>query len=274
MADVFLVDSSSPAPIFKILSSPDDLPPTTRRELLSYIFIRIKQLDQFLNEIADETTFFLRRVDKSGFKDLAWRDRKLLHFGRLSLYWEEQWNELAQLLSQHRLLHRDLKEVNAFKRMRVYVLLQPFEVECKRRSIPFPRHMVNVYEAKKACDFAYPPNPTTKYFGGCDLRRCSTASSSQDKQTSSAMQDLMPAARMIDEKSLVTPTQSNIFVDSLLLQAYPTRPKPAIAKSWGFVNIGTLASYLKERGPSEASPYKTLFMLPREVSSTRSYLPI
>ena len=84
------------------------------REFVSYVFRRIKELEGFLQTLDEELPLFLRRVDEPGFQDVVWRDRSLLHFGRLSLLWEKKWNQLAKLLKRHDLLSRDTREVKSF----------------------------------------------------------------------------------------------------------------------------------------------------------------
>lgn len=86
------------------------------QELLSYVFQRIKEIEEFLHVLDEELSAFIRRVDQLGFEDILWRDQRLLHFGLLSLHRERQWMELALLLKEYGLLAKDTEEVKAFRR--------------------------------------------------------------------------------------------------------------------------------------------------------------
>jgi len=165
MANFFLAEPT-------VLTRPTS-PPAS---LVSYIFIRVKELEEFLHDLDEEIDVFWRRVNRPGFTDISWRDRKLRRFGRLSLYWERKWNDLAYLLTQHGLLQKDYKEVTEFKRMRTHVILTPFEAECEKRAFPSPRHLALQYEAEKALGVASTPAPQP-YTGGTELKRCSNDSS-------------------------------------------------------------------------------------------------
>ncbi|THH29273.1 hypothetical protein EUX98_g4929 [Antrodiella citrinella] len=168
-------------PDFSVESHVDMGPTRPPPSLLSFIFIGIKQIEEFLINLDEETNAFLRRVDRDGFTDLTWRDRQLRHFGRLSLYWEKKWSDSARLLKEYDMLWRDFREVNAFRRMRIYVLLEPFEMECHKRGFPSPRHLALEYEAEKALS-----DITAAYYvGGVDLRRCCNNSFRESRRDSS-----------------------------------------------------------------------------------------